>query len=242
VPEPFDLDPALWKRRAPFAALLAALTLGAFFLGRCHPFGDSLPPESSSVVTVQPSPNVILAVRELARLETTDYHVERVIELADEQVHLFGLVRAKDALLLVAAGDVVAGVDLRKIGDADLVVDWPRRQVRVRLPAPEIFSVAIDNARTHVVTRTTDTLATRKEELEGHARSEAESSMRQAALEAGVLPRAKVAAERAIAELLRGLGFEKVTFEGSRGRIEGEETLAPAPQSDDASPSRSADE
>jgi hypothetical protein len=240
VPVPLDLDPAVWKRRAPFAALLVALIFGAFFLGRCHPFGDRLPPESSSIVTVQPSPNVIMAVRELARLETTDYHVERVIELADEQVHLFGLVRAKDALLLVAAGDVVAGVDLRKIGDADLVVDWPHRQARVHLPDPEIFSVTIDNARTHVVTRKTDTLATRKEELEGHARSEAESSMRQAALEAGVLPRAKVAAERAIAELFRGLGFEKVTFEGSAGLLEGEETLAP--RTDDASSSRSADE
>ena len=204
-------------RTVLFAAALVLCGLGAFFLGRTRPL---IPPESSSVVTVRPSPNVIMAVRDLARLETTDYHVERVIELADEQERLFGLVHAKDALLLVAAGDVVAGVDLEKLADADVHVDWPNREAHVRLPDPEIFSVTIDNARTRVVTRSTDVLATRKEELEGQARSEAESSMRAAALEAGVLARAKSAAERAVGEVLRGLGLERVTFEGQAGRAE----------------------
>jgi hypothetical protein len=195
-------------------AVLAAVVAGALGvllgIGLKRPW--SLPPASSSETVVRPSPNVIVAVRELARLETTDYHVERVIELADEQERLFGLLHAKDALLLVAAGDVVAGVDLSKLADADITVDWENRRATVRLPEPEIFTVAIDNARTHVVTRTTDTLATRKEELEGRARSEAESSMRQGALEAGVLVRAKAGAERAVRELLRGLGLGEITF------------------------------
>jgi hypothetical protein len=196
------------------AAALLAGSLGALLgVGLRRPFLWSLPAAESSETTVRPSPNVIMAVRELARLETTDYHVERVIELADDQVRLFGLLHAKDALLLVAAGDVVAGVDLAKIGEGDVAVDWPNRRARVHLPEPEIFSVAIDNARTHVVTRATDTLATRKEELEGRARSEAESSMRQAALEAGVLARAGGGAERAVRELLRGLGLDAVTFD-----------------------------
>ena len=181
--------------------------------GLKRPFPWSLPLADSSETTTRPSPTVIMAVRDLARLETTDYHVERVIELADDQVRLFGLLHAKDALLLVAAADVVAGVDLAKIVDADLAIDWPNRRAHVHLPEPEIFSVAIDNARTHVVTRATDTLATRKEELEGRARSEAESSMRQAALEAGVLARANAGAERAVRELLRGLGLDAVTFD-----------------------------
>jgi hypothetical protein len=208
-----DLRDRLGTRRsAAFAAALVGCALGAFFVGRARPFaGDSK--SGSSVVTVVPSPNVIMAVRELARLETTDYHVERVIELADDQERLFGLLHAKDAILLVAAGDVVAGIDLAKLADGDVAVDWPNRRATVHLPAPEIFSVAIDNARTHVVTRSTDTLATRKEELEGLARTEAESSMRAAALEGGVIDRAKGAGERAVREVLRGLGFEGVTFE-----------------------------
>jgi hypothetical protein len=210
-PQSFALTRVPWKRIAPFAALLLCSVLAAFLLGRRS---AETPPPAGSGTTVIPSPNVILAVRELARLETIDYHVERVIELADDQERLFGLVHAKDALLLVAAGDVVAGVDLSKLSDAHLAADWPNRRVRVTLPDPEIFTVAVDNVRTHVVTRATDTLATRKEELEGRARREAESTMRQAALDAGVLARAKTAAERAVAELLRGLGFVDVSFEG----------------------------
>jgi hypothetical protein len=210
-------------KRAAVAAAIAVCVVAAFLLGRLQSLMP-LPPESTSVVTVRPSPNVIMSVRELSRLETTQYHVERVIELADKQEHLFGLVHAKDALLLVAAGDVVAGVDLSKLDPMGVQVDWPTRTARLRLPEPEIFSVAIDNARTHVVTRSTDVLATRTEDLEGQARSEAESSMRGAAIEAGVLPRAKTAAERAVGDVLRGLGFEHVTFEGSLAPISGEAT------------------
>jgi hypothetical protein len=161
-------------------------------------------------VVVTPSPSVIVAVRELARLETTEYHVERVIELADHQERLFGLLHVRDALLLVAVGDVTAGVDLGKLGDGDVTADWEHRRAHVHLPPPEIFSVALDNARTHVVTRTTDTFAARREALEGEARSEAESSMRQGAIDGGVMERAKAGGVRAVRELLRGLGFQDV--------------------------------
>jgi hypothetical protein len=212
-------NPARPERAVPVATLIALLAVllviavGAFYVGRARPFEPKLPPMSSSSIEVRPTPNVIVAVHDLARLETAEYHLERVIELADEQSRLFGLLRAKDALLLVAVGDVVAGVDLAKVGDADIVIDWPKRSVRIHLPAPEIFSVAIDNTRTRVVSRETDTLATRKEELEGRARSEAETSMRQAATEGGILDRAKKAGDRAVRDLLHALGFEAIEID-----------------------------
>ncbi len=195
------------------AALAAALLAGAYLVGRASPFVPRLPPASTSVTEIRPTPSVILAVHELARLESADYHMERVIELADKQTHLFGLLDAKDALLLIAVADVAAGVDLRKVGDDDVHVDAKTMGVRLRLPAPEIFSVTLDNARTHVVSRTTDTLATRKESLEGEARKEAESSMRAAASESGILDRARAGAERALRDLLRALGFTSIAIE-----------------------------
>jgi hypothetical protein len=139
--------------------------------------------------------------------------MERVVETSDQQSKLFGLIDAKDAILLVAVGDVVAGVDLDSMKDADVSVDWPARSARVRLPAPEVFSSTIDNSKTHVYQRTTDVLASRKEELEGLARQEAESSMRQAAIDGGILERARASAGRAIEGLVRGLGFTEVTIE-----------------------------
>jgi hypothetical protein len=201
--------------RLALAAPLGLLAIGAlvlaFLIGQRHPQEPPASPDSKVVVT--PSPNVIVSLRELARLETVDYHVERVIELADEQVRLWGLVHAKDAMLLVAAGDVVAGVDLSKMADGDVEVDWPHRRVHVKMPAPEVFTVAIDNARTHVVSRSTDALATRHEELEGRARQEAETSMRAGALEAGIEGRARTGAEKALRELLHGLGFEQIAID-----------------------------
>jgi hypothetical protein len=209
-------QPALDARHGILAAIVIVLLVGVFFIGRAIPFEPHLPPVTTSVVEMKPTPNVIMAVRDLARLETADYHIERVIELTDKQTHLFGLFDAKDALLLVAAGDVVAGVDLERVHDEDVrieEIDGGKRRVHLRLPPPEIFSVAIDNARTHVVHRTTDTLATRKEGLEGMARQEAESSMRKAAAEGGILDRARRGAERSLRELLRALGFDGVEIE-----------------------------
>ena len=172
-----------------------------------------LPSASTSQLAIASTPNVVLAVRELARLETANYHMERVVELSDEQTHLFGLVQSKDALLLVAVGDVVAGVDLSKLRDQDVEADWPTHTVHVHAPAPEVFSATLDNARTHVVTRSTDRLATRREDLEGLARQDAEAKLKSAAIEAGILTRAQDGGDRALESLLRSLGFERVQIQ-----------------------------
>jgi delta 1-pyrroline-5-carboxylate dehydrogenase len=101
-------------------------------------------------------------------------------------------------------------VDLAKLAPEDIDADWVSRSVRLRAPAPEIFSATLDNERTHVVTRATDTLATRREDLEGMARREAESRLRSAATEAGILTRAADNGERAVESLLRSLGYQQV--------------------------------
>ena len=167
-------------------------------------------PATTSRIEVKPTPNVLLAMRELSRLETESYHMERVIELTDEQTKLYGLLKARDAVLLVAVGDVIAGVDMKKLRDEDVATDWPTRGVKITLPAPEVLSATLDNAKTHVFSRNTDLLATRKEELEGLARAEAEASMKKAALDQQLLDRARASAERAVTALLRSLGFERI--------------------------------
>jgi hypothetical protein len=182
--------------------LIAAIAVVAVFVLRGSP--ASGPP---------PSSNVVLAVRDLSRLESASYHMEKVIELSDKQSALFGLVAAKDAILLVAEGDVVAGVDLSKVTDADVRVDAETGGVRVRLPAPEVFSSTLDEEKTHVYERTTDTLATRNEQLEGRARQEAEKQMRQGAIDAGIFTHARSSAERTVRGLLRALGFARVDVE-----------------------------
>jgi|SRR5579859_3531131 len=192
---------------AAAAAAVALLLGGAFIVGRA-----CVPAAESDHLVARPTPNVVLAVRDLSRLEATTFHIEKVIELTDEQSRLFGLVQAKDAILLVAVGDVVAGVDMAGLGAADVQVDPARHAVRIALPRPEIFSTAIDEARTHVYGRSTDLLAARREELEGLARKEAAEQMEKGARDAGILDRARASAERTVRALLQSLGFEDVVI------------------------------
>jgi hypothetical protein len=189
------------------AAVLIACAVGAFELGARMP--SALPP----TVTARPTPNVVLAVRDLSRLEAATFHMEKVVELTDRQSRLFGLVEAKDAILLVAVGDVVAGIDLSKVGDDDVQVDAAAGSVRVRLPAPEVLSASIDEGQTRVYQRETDVLASRNEQLEGLARQEAERALRQGAIDGGILDRARASGERTVRSLLVSLGFTRVEID-----------------------------
>jgi hypothetical protein len=155
-------------------------------------------------------PGVITQVRELSRLEGVSYHVERVVDLKDEQRLLFGMVAADDAILLVASGDVVAGVDLGRIQPADVMLGADGRSVTLRLPRAEVFSARLDNAHTYVHSRTTDLLAQRRESLETQARRAAEQTLRAAAEDAGILKRAEDSVARTVSSLVRALGFEQV--------------------------------
>ena len=199
-----------WALGAVSIVLLAACVATAFVIGRARA------PASADHIVSRATPDVILAMRDLSRLEAATFHMEKVIELTDEQSHLFGLVQAKDQILLVAVGDVVAGVDMARLDDSDVQVDAAGGGVRVVLPAPEVLSTAIDEAQTHVYGRTTDLLATRKEQLEGLARKEAAEQIERGAREGGILDRARSSAERTVRALLASLGYQRVVIEWSR--------------------------
>lgn len=168
------------------------------------------PPASTSVVVVRATPDVMVAVRDLARLETAEVHVEKVIDLTDTQSHMFGLVQATDAILLVAVGNATLGVDLSKLTEGDVAMDAEKKTARLRLPAPELFQAGLDEEATYVYTRTTSLLAKRNEQLEGRARREAVEAIRKAAQTPEMKDRAKAQAERQIRSLVRQLGAERV--------------------------------
>ncbi len=165
---------------------------------------------STAQVVVRPTPNVLRAVRDLARLETVTFHMERVIDLHEEQSHAFGLVHAEDAILLVAVGEVIAGVDLAALRPEDVVVDPAKHRVSITLPRAQIFVSHLDSEHTRVHSRSTDLLARRNEGLETRARQEAERSIALGATESGILDRARQGAERTVGSLARSLGFTEV--------------------------------
>ena len=192
-------------------ALCLGIGGGLFLLKSCtFTPPPLLPPMTSSVTVVRPTPDVLVAVRDLARLESASFHMERVIDLSDKQSKMWGLISTEDAILLVAVAEVTAGIDLQKLTAADVTVDPARRTARIELPAPEVLHAALDNEKTYVHSRKTGTLAERRENLESRARKEAEKTLIESARQAGLLKRAADNARRTVEALVHSLGYDKV--------------------------------
>lgn len=198
------------KRRVGWLLPLALLLLAGVLAGIALITREWLTPPPASVVTVRPGAAILIAARDLARLETAQVHVEKVIDLSDRQSRFFGLVEAEDAILLVAAGDATLGVDLAKLGEDDVTMDPVTKTARLRLPAPEVLQVGLDEQGTYVFQRTTSTFARRNEQLESRARREAVEAIKKVAMGPDMMGRAKVQAERQLRALVSHLGAEKV--------------------------------
>jgi hypothetical protein len=167
-------------------------------------------PDPSSVLAVRPSATLLVAMRDVSKLETTELHLEKVIDLTDTQSRFFGLIEGTDNLLLVAAGDVTVGVDLGKLAEGDVSLDPKTKVATIKLPPPEIFSSRLDEKRTYVYTRSTSLAARRNEQLETKARQEAVAAIEKAAKESDVMDRAKKQAERQLRALATALGASDV--------------------------------
>lgn len=167
-------------------------------------------PLRTSRVEVRPSVDLVVAVREIARLETTEVQVEKVVDLADQQSVFFGLIEAKDAMLLVASGKATIGVDLGTLANDDVTFDPETKSAKLRLPPPAVLAVSLDEEKTYVYTRSTDTLAKRNEHLETRARREAVKAIEKAAHDPELMARARTQTERQLKALLLRFGVHHV--------------------------------
>jgi hypothetical protein len=123
---------------------------------------------------------------------------------------------AGDEITFLAAGDVIAGIDLGRLQPQDV---WrsPDGTINMRLPPAEVLVVRVDNAQSRVLTRDTGVLRRRDIDLETHARQHAEENIRTEAVNKGVLTMATTTGEKKLAGFLHTLGFEKVRFVNARG-------------------------
>ncbi len=159
--------------------------------------------------TVLPDPiTIIRDVRSLARLETIQYTIEKVITAESGQGPLGSLFG--DRLLLVAHGYVIAGVDMAKLGPDDLEVK--NGVLYVRMPQAEIFVATLDNEKSYVYDRDTGLLTKGDINLESAARRVAEEAIEEAALEDGILDLARQNAENYLYRLFQQLGYPEVIF------------------------------
>jgi hypothetical protein len=170
-------------------------------------------PSAATVIhSIQPiypsAATVIHSIQRLSRLETASYHIEKVITAETGQGplgFLFG-----DRLLLIAFGEVIAGIDLSDI-EADDVRRTDDGTLYVRLPEPEVFVATLDNEKTNVYDRRTGMVGL-NQELETEARREAERLILEAAIDDGIEDEAAKNAEDVLRSFLLALGFADIQF------------------------------
>lgn len=151
--------------------------------------------------------SVVEKIRQLSRLETVEYSIDKIVE-GNRQAPGIPNFLAGDRLLLIAHGEVIAGVDLAALKKTDIRVDGDT--VHIHLPAAQILIARIDNQRTRVYERTTGLLVPADPNLESQVRQAAEQQITQAALNDHILDQAQANAKVTITGLLYALGFRNV--------------------------------
>lgn len=170
--------------------------------------------------TIRDWGGAIQQMKNLNRLETQRFSIERVVEASTARGDALDMFLG-ERLLLIASGDVVAGVDLSKLTDRDVIISPDGASVTLTLPASEIFSARLDNERTRVYDRQTRLITQltggQNPNLETQARQEAERQILAAACENGIMQRAAEEAKRSMEQFLRMLEFENVTVIATAG-------------------------
>lgn len=155
-------------------------------------------------------PTVVDRIQRLQRLETVVYTMDKIVTGAKENPVLPNFL-AGDRLLMLVHGEVVAGIDFASLKPGDVTVEG--KHIRLRLPAPQMFSTRIDSGKTRVYSRQTGFLVPSDPDLETQVRQEAERQLQEAAMADGILRTAQQNAISTITSLLQGLGFEKIEFD-----------------------------
>lgn len=155
------------------------------------------------------SQTVIKELRELNRLETAAFTIEKVIDAGTQGNQLQQLFFG-DRILLIAHGDVIAGFDLANLEEHAIEVDGTT--LRLTLPPPQILSASLDSEETRVYDRQQGVLSKGNKDLESEARAEAESIIRQAACEGNILDEASKNGRTQLTTLFKALGFTTVVI------------------------------
>ncbi len=156
-------------------------------------------------------PVVVEGVRELDQLATVRW-TESVPVTRQSGGDVLERLFSGEEVLLIATGEVEAGVDLAEISADDVSVEGDT--VTMRLPEPEILSSSLDEEKTRVYDRDFSPLNVHPDdELVEEARARALEKVEAAARENGILKTAETNAQDSIRAFVTSLGFRDVRFE-----------------------------
>jgi Protein of unknown function (DUF4230) len=170
------------------------------------------PSWSALALTADP-PGVLREVRQLRELVTIRYSIQKVTGLTENKDPV-----GSESILLIVQARVLGGIDLSELKDKDIRMASDRH-VEIQLPPSRILHVEFDEKNTKVWDRTKTwwtPWVPYDIDLEKKARLAALDSVKQEALDMGILLDAQVNAQNLIRALLHPLGIEKVTFRASQ--------------------------
>ena len=155
-------------------------------------------------------PVVVEGVRELDQLATVRW-TESVPVTRQSGGDVLERLFSGEEVLVIATGEVEAGVDLSEVGKDDVRVEDDT--VTMRLPEPEILSASLDEEKTRVYDRDFSPLNVRPDDdLVEEARARAIEKVEKTARENGILQTAEANAEDSIRAFVATLGFKEVRF------------------------------
>lgn len=172
-------------------------------------------------------PAVLKSLRDMSRYEGASGTFQVVVDLDKDAKFLPDAVRGSRTLF-VGTGSVGAYVDLGGLGEEAVTVTDDRRSATVRLPHARLEKPALDVERSYAVTKERGLLDRLGDLFSDNPGDEREvhrlavEHIGEAAEESGLAKRAEANTEDMLENLLRSLGFERVsvTFgeeDGGRG-------------------------
>jgi Protein of unknown function (DUF4230) len=183
--------------------------IGSFdFMERMPVIGPLLEDRPPRTTT---GPVVVEGIQELDQLATVRW-TESVLVTRESGGTDLERTLTGERVLLVATGDVEAGVSLAELGEDDVRVDG--EAVTIRLPEPEILFVSLDEEETRVYDRDFGPLNFRPDDgLVEEARDAALDKIEKAARDEDILDQAEQNTENSIRAFVTSLGFKEVRFE-----------------------------
>jgi hypothetical protein len=193
--------------------LVLALVIVVLGVGLAR-FGSSLPLVGPLLAEKPPrtltGPVVVEGIQELDQLATVRW-TESVPVTRETGGDILDRLFNGEKVLVIASGEVDAGVDLGDIGKDDVSVKGDT--VAIDLPEPQILSASLDEEKTRVYDRDFSPLNVRpNDDLVEEAREQALEKIKDAARENDILDTAEQNAENSIRAFVTTLGFDEVRF------------------------------
>lgn len=168
-----------------------------------------LPQSQTSETVIQ---NLVLErMEEMGKLELTKYHFQEITEIQKVGRDFYNLFKLEgdSKAVLISNGEAVGCLDLTKMEIKDLQVEGD--SLLVQLPAPEICYFKLNLDKTRVYALETGIFTSEKSFVE-RAYKNAESQIKESALNSGILDQTKESAELILKPLLEQLTGKKVVL------------------------------